>query len=171
MKVKDILLDGDRDYFYIMHLCYNGREKRRLWNYATKKGLIGLDQPSKVTEDWIRIRESAKKLLSSTWIRQFDTFCCQMCEGDIILVLAGWYALLGVAEVEEDNHRYRKELNVHEASPEEAFFDHIRKVKWRKEYRYANRLLLPHPLKGFNNTLSKVTPGSERWSILTELDP
>jgi len=38
-----------------MHLSYNGRKKRELWNYAKNENLIGLDYPKIVTADWVKI--------------------------------------------------------------------------------------------------------------------
>lgn len=164
MGFKALLSEKGKDYFYIMHLSYNGRERERLWNYARENNLIGLDVPSIVTDNWIKVRESAKKSLPNIWVRQFDIFCNEMKVGDIVVTLNGWGSLLGVAKITESHHRYDKEL-----SDKEIFFDHVRQVQWIKRREYANRLLIPEPIKGFNNTLSKVMPHTRRWSILTNL--
>ncbi|MEM2129050.1 MAG: hypothetical protein QXZ70_00475 [Candidatus Bathyarchaeia archaeon] len=52
MKLDEFLFKTSKDYFYIMHLSYNGRKKPRLWNFAKEKKLIGLDAPGIVTDDW-----------------------------------------------------------------------------------------------------------------------
>ena len=152
------------EYFYIMHLSYNGRKKRELWNYAKNENLIGLDYPKIVTDDWVKIRESVKRFLSKIWVKQFDIFCKEMKIGDVVLVLNGWDSLLGIAEVIERCHRYNREL-----SENHIFFDHVRRVKWKVKYEYDDRLKLPEPLKGFNNTLSRVVPHKKRWTILSNL--
>lgn len=160
-----MLSEMQKDSFYITHLSYNGRERERLWNYAKENNLIGLDAPSIVTDNWVKVRESARKLLPNIWVRQFDIFCNEMKMGDIVLALNGWDSLLGIAEIAEIHHRYDRKL-----SENENFFDHVRQVKWIRKYEYANRHPIPEPIRGFNNTLSKVTPNTQRWSILTSLD-
>ena len=166
MKFSTMLSDKGKDYFYIMHLSYNGNKREELWNYAKDNNLIGLDAPGIVTENWTeaRKRESVRRQLGVTWIRQFDTFCFEMGVGDLVLVLCGWDSLLGVAEIVRRKHRYDREL-----SASEKFFDHVKPVKWIKKYEYANRERLAEPLVSFNNTVSKVTPRSRRWSALTSL--
>jgi hypothetical protein len=167
MKLSAVLSDKGKDYFYIMHLSYNGSRRKELWEYASKENLIGLDAPRIVRENWIdaRKKESVRRQLGAIWIRQFDTFCFEMGVGDIVLVLSGWDSLLGIAEIVKREHKYDKEL-----SASERFFDHVRHVKWVKKYEYDKRQMLPEPLVGFNNTLSKITPHSPRWLILTNLN-
>lgn len=164
MKLGTMLSEKGKDYFYIMHLSYNGSQREELWNYAKEEDLIGLDAPRIVRDNWSRVRESVKGKLSKTWVRQFDILCSEMVVGDIVLVLNGWNSLLGIAEILGRRHGYDKDL-----SKNKTFFDHVRQVRWIRKYEYANRKALPEPLKGFNNTLSRVTPSSPRWSILKDL--
>jgi hypothetical protein len=165
MKLKDLIKNKGRNYFYIMHLSYNGENRRELWNFAKKNNLIGLDVPGIVYDDWFKIRHSVVKKLSKTWIRQFDIICTEMQVGDIVVVLNDWDSILGIAEITGKRHEYNRTFFA-----EHKFFDHVRRVKWLKIYEYDKRQKLPIPLKGFNNTLSKVTPKSTGWKILTNLD-
>jgi hypothetical protein len=165
MKLEALLSEKEKEYFYIMHLSYNGRERERLWNHAKEKNLIGLDYPDVVTDDWIKVREAAKGSLPKIWVRQFDIFCKEMRVGDIVLVLNGWDSLLGIAEITGRRHRYDKKL-----SDKGTFFDHVREVQWIRKYEYTDRLTLPQPIKGFNNTLFKVKPYTRRWLILMNLN-
>ena len=167
MKLSNVLSNKGKDYFYIMHLSYNGRKREKLWNYAKDNDLIGLDAPGIVKENWAEARkkESVRMQLGDTWIRQFDTFCFEMGVGDIVAVLSGWDSLLGIAEIVTSKHEHDRKL-----SDSGEFFDHVRHVKWVKKYDYANRKTLSEPLVGFNNTVSKVTPRSPRWPILTSLN-
>jgi hypothetical protein len=164
MKVKDLLSEKGNDYFYIMHLSYNGRERKRLWNYAERREIIGLDHHD-VNRDWNNVRESVE--ISRIWRKQFEMFCNEMKVGDLVLVLNGWNSLLGVAEVIEHRYQYDKNLS---SGTVERFFDHFRKVRWRIIYGYANLRRLPQPIEGFNNTLFKVKPNTNRWSILINLN-
>lgn len=165
MKLRDLLISKGKNYFYIMHLSYNSKNKEKLWNFAKENSLIGLDVPGIVYDDWLKIRNSVMRMLSKTWIRQFDTFCSEMQVGDIVIVLNGWDSVLGIAEIIKNRHGYNRKF-----SAKQIFFDHIRKVKWLKTYEYDARQKLPTQLKGFNNTLSKITPKSTRWELLTQLD-
>ena len=127
MKFWTLLSSYKKDYFYIMHLSYNGAERERLWNYAKDNNVIGLDAPRYVKGSWLDVRETAKKSLESGWIRQFDVFCDVDKRGihrhDIVMVLNGMKSVLGIAKVAEAFHIYDKRL-----SANEMFFDHIRKV-------------------------------------------
>ncbi|MEM2506001.1 MAG: hypothetical protein QXF61_03020 [Nitrososphaeria archaeon] len=165
MKLKDLLNSKGKNHFYIVHLSYNGKNREKLWNFAKENSLIGLDLPGIVYDDWLKIRNSVARRVSKTWIRQFDTFCTEMQVGDVVIVLNGWDSVLGVAEITRDRHEYNRIF-----SDKQIFFDHIRKVKWLKTNEYNARQKLPTQLKGFNNTLSKVTPKSKRWELLTNLD-
>jgi hypothetical protein len=167
MKLADLISSRKKDYFYIMHLSYNGDERERLWNYAREHDLIGLDLPDDVANDWAKVREMVKRSIPNIWVRQFDIFCNEMSVGDIVLVLSGWGSLLGIAEITERNHHYDRGLSGQEST---GFFDHIRQVRWIRECEYADRIPLSQPIKGFNNTLSIVRPNSQRWSILTALN-
>jgi len=165
MKFGTLLSSREKDYFYIMHLSYNGDKREELWDYAKKNNLIGLDAPRIVKGDWVKVRETARKSLRKGWIRQFDTFCSRMQKGDLVMVLSGMDSVLGVAEIAESRHRYDRSL-----SDSEAFFDHIRQINWIRRREYRNRLMLSRPLYGFSHTLSIVTRNSPRWPILTDID-
>jgi len=164
MTLATLLSERGRDYFYIMHLSYNGQRREELWSYARANRMIGLDAPRIVRDSWTNVRESAERHLGPTWVRQFDTFCNEMLVGDLVLALNGWDSLLGVAEIIEPKHIYDRTL-----SDTETFFDHIRRVKWIRQYEYNRRRMLPEPLRGFNNTLSKINLGSSRWQMLVNL--
>jgi hypothetical protein len=110
MKLDELLSALGKDYFYIMHLSYGGSEKKRLWDYAVDKQVIGLDLPRDVTDNWSKIRQSAVKILKSGWINQFDMFCYEMGVGDIVVVLEGQEHVLGTASLVENRHRYCKKL-------------------------------------------------------------
>lgn len=47
MKLEDLLLEKNKDRFYIIHLSYgkdeDGKKKIDLWDFSTKKNLVGLD--------------------------------------------------------------------------------------------------------------------------------
>ena len=165
MKLEDLLSEKGLNYFYIMHLSYNGDERERLWNYAKENNCIGLDYPDVVIDDWNEIPEADKELLqlSPIWVKQFDRFCNEMTVGDSVLVLSGWDSLLGIAEIK---NRYRYDKNL---SRKRDFFDHVRPVRWIIKYEYDDRFTLPSRIV-FNNTLSRVGPNSPRWSILTNLN-
>lgn len=115
MKVEDLLSEKDLNYFYIMHLSYEGDKREELWNYARENKCIGLDYPSLVKDDWNKISNDKKEewledgSLSHTWRNQFDRFCNKMKKGDIVLVLSGCDSLLGIAEI-EDRYRYVENL-------------------------------------------------------------
>jgi len=165
MKLKEFLSKINKDYFYIMHLSYNGSKKIDLWNYAKENRLIGLDAPRIVTDDWEKIRESAKYRLPKIWVRQFDLFCREMQIGDIVLILDGWHSLLGVAEIACGSHSYKKAL-----SARHEFFDHVRDVNWVVKFNYDKSLPLPRRLYGFNNTLSRAELDTERWNDIVQLE-
>jgi hypothetical protein len=173
MKFGSILLSKGKDYFYIMHLAYGaGREKERerLWNYAKQNELIGLDLTNDVRNDWNEVSDSVKRSLRSrrpVWVEQFDTFCNEMKIYDLVMILNGWDSLLGIAEISEPCHRYNRSLSEVSGGP---FFDHVRRVKWTRAWDYYRRLILPEPVKGFNNTLFKVKTHTRFWSILTNID-
>lgn len=164
-KLKTLLSENRRNYFYIMHLSYNGDERERLWKYARKNNLIGLDVPNVVTDDWDKVRNIAKGRLPPIWVKQFDTFCYEMKKGDVVVVLEGWHCILGIAMIDEELYLYMKELSKGE---EPTFFDHVRHVQWVVKYEYGKQPKLPSPIKGFNNTLYNVKPGTRRWSALAE---
>lgn len=168
IKLKELLANRNREYFYIMHLSYNGDMKKELWDYAMNHNLIGISHID--VNDWRKQRELivTHKLLSKTCIRQFD-WLFNMKKGDIVLVLDGQYYLLGVAEVIDE------ECKLYEVPPEIAesinhgFFDHVREVLWIEKHEYNKRRKLPQRvyLKG---TLAKVHPQCKKWwPTLSEL--
>ena len=161
MKFGALLTNEGRDYFYIMHLSYDGAERERLWNFAKDNNTIGLSHRY-VDDNWTKVREKAKSLLGRGWVRQFDTFC-GMQKGDVVMVLNGMDSVLGVAVVKESKHGYDENLD-------DVFFDHTRRVEWRIEYEYTGRKKLPKLLAGFSHTLSRVTKNSPRWNVLVNQD-
>jgi len=161
MKFGALLSREGKDYFYIMHLSYDGEDRERLWDYAQDNNIVGLSHRD-VNDNWAKTREKAKDMIGKGWVRQFDTFC-GMQKGDIVMVFNGMDSVLGVAKTTESRHEYDRDLG-------EVFFDHIRHVEWKRKYEYAKRKNLPELLKGFSHTLSKVTPSSPRWRMLTDLD-
>ncbi|MGD0027868.1 MAG: hypothetical protein ABSC91_02905 [Candidatus Bathyarchaeia archaeon] len=168
MIFENLLTREGKDYFYIMHLSYDGDKRRtreELWDYAQKHKMIGLDLPRVVKGDWTEVREKAKAHLRSGWIRQFDAFCKKMQKGDLVMIFAGIDSVLGVAQLRESRYHYDQDL-----SKNVEFFDHFRLVDWRVQREYSRRLLLSEPLYGFSNTLSIVRKGSPRWSKLTGLE-
>jgi len=160
MKVKDLLDDRNLEYFYIMHLSYNGYYRKEMWDYANKFELIGLDHKN-VKGNWVDIPVHIKESVSSLWFNQFELFC-NMNKGDIVLIFNGWDSLLGVGETTTHKHNFNIKLT-------DVFFNHIRKINWIKKYEYAKRKLLIQPIT-FLNTLSLVTPYSKRWSSLINED-
>jgi hypothetical protein len=57
MNFQDLLAGKRKDYFYIMHLSYNGDRREKLWNYAKDRGLIGLDVQGIVTDDGLKFEK------------------------------------------------------------------------------------------------------------------
>lgn len=164
MNFGELLKSEKKNYFYIMHLSYGGdkKDQERLWNYALENNLIGLDSPKLVKADWATLSEEEKSVVSSTWKRQFNIFCFDMKSRDYVVVLNGFSHLLGIGKVSAP-HKFDYSLSY-------KFFNHTRKVDWKLKCDYEKRLLLPQPLKGFNNTLSKVTEASSRWSFLQNVE-
>jgi hypothetical protein len=160
-----LLLNNNRDHFFIMHLSYNGKNKTKLWNYAVKNNLIGLDVPGIVIDDWSVIRERVMNELGTGWTRQFDYFCDGIGKGDFIIIFDGMSSILGVAKTKTANHRFDRTL-----SQRKVFFDHIRDVEWVRKNEFDRPIKLGKPLYGFSNTLTPVPRNSPRWPILTEID-
>jgi len=165
MRLDRLLAERKKDHFYIMHLSYDGEDKEPLWNYAKENNVIGLDYPSEVNDDWNHVSESVKERVPRIWVKQFEMFCNQMREGDIVIILEGWHSILGIAEVEDRKYRYEQGL-----SENGVFFDHIRRVKWIKKHDYGKHPKLPRPVRGFRNTLYRVERNTGRWSILSNTD-
>jgi hypothetical protein len=164
MTLRDLLCEKGNDYFYIMHMSYEGRDRERLWNIAERRNIIGLEHRD-VNDYWNNVRGSVE--ISGIWRKQFEMFCNEMKIGDLVLVLHGWDSLLGIAEVIEDRYHYDENFS---SGGVERFFDHFRRVRWIRDYQYSNRLRLPQPILGFNNTLSVVRPNIHRWSVLINLN-
>ena len=162
MRLDALLSSKGLDYFYIMHLSYNGYRREELWNFAVDKNIIGLDHRY-VKGNWTDVRNNIMRKLTKPWIRQFDILCHEMDKGDVVLIINGWDSLLGIAEIVDNEHEYDPRLKG-------IFFDHIRNVEWIMNYDYDNRKELPYLLEGFNNTLSCVTSNNRRWIILTNLN-
>jgi hypothetical protein len=163
MYLDQLLTSLGKDHFYIMHLSYGGFEKERLWSYAVKNRVIGLDN-SAVTDSWTKIRESARKKLKAGWINQFDEFCYEMEFGDIVAVLDGQKYVLGVASIIMNQHKYCRKLR-----EERLFFDHIRRVEWLQEYDFNNSFEFSNPVTNFDRTIDIVKSGSKRWPIFAKL--
>jgi len=164
MRLGELLSKRGLNYFYIMHLSYDGEERERLWNYAKENDIIGLDYPDEVRDDWNRVRESVRDKIPRIWVRQFDMFCNEMREGDIVVTLEGWFSLLGVAEVVKG---YEYQCGLYGS---EEFFDHVRRVRWIKKHDYGKHPRLQHPIEGFRNTLYRVEPSTRRWKNLFTAD-
>ena len=165
MKLESLLRGKDR--FYIMHMSMGINNRREsLWNYAKDKQIIGLDH-SFVRGNWKdnSFRNSAiDEGLSIIWQRQFDTFYDEMKPDDIVVILAGYSSILGVAKIPENNHvefdeKYREN---------DEFFEHVRKkIEWVRKYDFDK---VPCQIKGFNNTLSKVERDTNRWNVLVNIN-
>lgn len=160
-----MLANNSCDRFFIMHLSYNGKNNLKLWDYAVKNSLIGLDVPGIVTDNWSVIRARAMRQLGRGWTRQFDYFCDTIGKGDFIMVFNGMSEVLGIARTKVANHRYDRSL-----SQSKEFFDHIRDVEWIRKNDFNHPAKLEKPLYGFSNTLSIVPNSSPRWQILTQLE-
>jgi hypothetical protein len=165
MRFGALLTNKGIDYFYIMHLSYNGTNKSNLWNYASENNLIGLDVPGIVRANWLTVRENAKRALGKGWTNQFDTFCSRMKRNDVVMIFDGMSSILGVAEIEKATHEYDRTL-----SQRRVFFDHIRDVRWIRKNDFKNPIRLRSPLYGFRNTLTIVPRSSPRWPILADIE-
>jgi len=167
MNLENLL--GGKDNFYIMHLSYGGEEKDRLWKYAQRNSIIGLSHHQVVTDHWMKLRKKVKNELSNVWIKQFDMFCDTFGDGikrgDIVVILEGWYYLLGIAKVSDNQPRYIQDFIL-----TDEFFDHVREVEWLVKYDYDKRQRLQMPISGFNRTLAKVREGTVWWDALITLE-
>ena len=99
-----------------MHLTDNGEKGPKLWDYARKHKLIGLDR-SDMNHNWNDFTDAEKKAyywnISITWHRQFQAFCNKMEKDDVVVVLEGQHSVLGVGRVEKgerETHRYQPDL-------------------------------------------------------------
>jgi hypothetical protein len=168
MKLKS-LLDG-KDYFYVMHLSYGYNNRREpLWDYAKREEVIGLNHYT-VSDNWNKdkVKERARsKGISAIWEKQFELFYNDMGKDDIVVILAGWNYVLGVAKSKKDKPRpYNPKL-------EDIFFPHTREVSWLKEYDFDKPLMLQEEIT-FYNTLKKVNQdtvwGIETWKKLVNIE-
>ncbi len=148
------LLDAiGQDSFYLMHLSWAGRERARLWQFAKRKSLIGIDSNNPdISQKWPKVPRWKKDQLGQTWRHQFDLFA-RMQEGQCFVVAEGQYAILGVGLV-EGPYDFKPQLH--------DFFRHVRKARWlltdgteRIKFLFA----------GFQNTLQVVDKTSEFWPI------
>ncbi len=160
MKIETLLKQRHLHYFYIMHLSWDGKQRRRLWNYAKQNKIIGLSHGN-VDVDWEKASSRIKNSVSNIWKSQFDYFC-SMEKGEIVVVMNGFDSILGVAVINKNQHGFDTDLN-------DIFFDHYREeVKWIREYEYDKRKYLKNPIT-FRNTLARIDEYSKRWSrLLTE---
>ena len=156
MKLVTLLEQENLDYFYIMHLSWDGKQRRRLWNYAKQNKIIGLSQWN-VDVDWEKASSRIKNSVSNIWKSQFDYFC-SMEKGEIVVIMNGFDSILGVAEININQHDFDLDLA-------DIFFDHYREVKWIREYEYDKRKYLKNPIT-FRNTLALIDEYSKRWSSL-----
>jgi hypothetical protein len=158
MKLKDLLSKIGRDYFYLMHLAYDSREREHLWEYALSKKLIGLDnyEPN-INKRWSEVPERVKVKLSSGWNgwrRQFELFCEEMIVGDCVLVTEGETHLLGVGVV-DGPCSFKKELS-------DEFFRHVCPVTWLQTYKRS----IPFHVDNFSNTICRIDSSSRRWYLM-----
>lgn len=161
ISLNELLSELNKNYFYIMHLSYEGKEKEKLWEYARKNSIVGLSN-SYVTGYWLNVEKRARRHLDGVWIHQLDLFCKDMALGDIILVLDGCDRLLGIGQTKENEARYSKRFA-------KVFFDHVRYVNWIVTYDFDKAVALRNPLDRFTNTLSKVEKGKKYWRELAYL--
>lgn len=106
------------------------------------------------------VRENAiTEGLPAIWRNQFDLFYNRMRKHDTVIILVGWDSVLGIAKVMDEEPTYDDEL-------EEDFFPHTRNIKWKCDYNFENRHMIP-PVIGFVNTLHIVEEGTDRWRSLT----
>lgn len=156
MKLQTLLNQKNLGHFYIMHLSYDGRERKRLWDYACNKKIIGLSHGA-VNVNWTKAPPSMKKTVSNSWKSQFNYFI-EMEKGDIVVVMNGWSSILGIAEILKDKHCFDYNLFG-------VFFDHYRDVEWIQSYEYVNRKELKNPII-FRNSLAFIDEDSKRWNTL-----
>ena len=168
MKLISLLNQKGKNYFYIMHLSYDGAEKEPLWKYAREHNIIGISHREVWEYDWIKAPESVKNRISELWQNQLNIFSKRIEKNDTVIVLNGWDSILGITE-NIGPYKYKKELS-HFKPVNGDFFCYIREVQWRKEYDYNQRYKLRNPLYGFNNTISKVKKDDKRWTKLVNLD-
>jgi hypothetical protein len=153
-----------------MHLSYgpNKEQRKRLWEYATKNNMIGLDIPDIVTRNWASLSPREQESAGRHWKRQFNLFCGDMHTGDYVVILNGIFFLLGIGKITEPYHQFDRSLS--DPNNPDRFFDHFRKnIRWIKKQSWEG-CPLPQPLV-FDGTLDRVTPKtrSPRWKVLTAI--
>ena len=153
---SDLLKQENKDYFYIMHMSWEGRYREERWKYARKYNIIGL-QHNKIEKNWVIANSNIKKSISKIWQRQFDYFC-NMKAGDIVVIMCGFFSILGVAQIGQKKVQYKRKLTP-------TFFDHVREVEWVKKYKFDMRRPLKKPIR-FTNTLALIDETSKRWKSL-----
>jgi len=162
--LKSLLDKKEKEYFYIMHLSYDGGCKEPLWECAKENNVIGLNHCRIIEHDWRTERELVKNCISKVWARQLDMFC-ELKKDDIVVVLDGWYYILGIAE-KPGECNYNKNLSNCE-DYNGGFFGYTREVEWAESYEWGKRCRLSNPVRGFNNTLNIVNKDTKWWTSLT----
>jgi hypothetical protein len=152
-------------------MCYGYDKDSRepLWKYASDNNVIGLQHP-KINEIWYKVPEREKKKItkawSKAWYNQYVDFCDKMEHGDIVLIIDGHSALMGVGRVKEGKVEF-KNIPKSKKYPE-GFFDHIRCVEWLIRYNYNEKI--PFDAPGFYNTIRYVDRRSFNWDVLIKRD-
>lgn len=164
MKLKSLLDKKRKNHFYIMHLSYNGAQRERLWNYSKAHNIIGISHRKIFKYDWVKAPK-ARNFISGLWAKQLDTFCFEIENDDIVVIMDGWNSVLGIAE-DLGDYKYRPELaRFHPYNGD--FFCYTRQVgNWVKRYNYGDGYQLKSQLIGFNNTISKLDDGGKWWTSL-----
>jgi hypothetical protein len=166
----EILASENKDYFYLMHLSY-GRDldqRKRLWEIALSKNMIGLDLPEEVKRNWVNLSVEEQESVGTHWKWQFNRFCNDMHVGDYVVILNGTHSILGIAKVTEPRHLHDRKLS--DRKNPNRFFDHYRQnIYWLLKHQWDG-YPLPEKLT-FDGTLDKVTPKtrSPRWKVLTAI--
>ena len=154
------------DHFWIMHLTYYGEDGQRLWQYARNKGLVGTDRRD-MNKDWNTLYNFEKREYyknSQLGYTQFQVFCNTMRKNDIITIIEGQQAILGIGKLMDNGYDYSPDLKG-------TFFDHTRKVRWdfTWDYQDARRPLLDKRIM-FTNTLQRVPLNGKYWQMLSDLN-
>jgi len=157
--IRELLRKIGKEYFYLMHLSWEGRDRERLWNFAVKKRVIGLDlySPVNVNRRWDQFPERQKKEVGRKWRTQFELFA-KMQNDDCVLVFSGKTHLLGIG-LAKDPYLFKPKFS--------AFFRHIRNVNWLLKYDWQDRIYFP--LRAFSNTISYVDESSRYWQIVDRM--
>jgi len=156
LAIRELLRKIGKEYFYLMHLSWEGRDRERLWDFAVKKKVIGLDHYRRVNVNrrWDQFPEKQKKKVGRKWRTQFELFA-KMQNDDCVLVFSGKTHLLGIG-LSRDPYLFKPELT--------NFFRHVRNVSWLLKYEWQDRTYFP--LRAFSNTISYVDESSRYWKIV-----